>query len=65
MKDKIVLTLVYGILILLTLVILVDLRYSIVESQPLNEGITHLLQVTITGLIGILGTYFGMRNKDK
>jgi len=59
------LILVWGILLLLFTIILVDLRYAIHEGRTLDEGITHLLQITITGLIGIIGTYFGMSHKDK
>jgi len=64
MKDRLVLILVLGILILLTLIVVGDFVVSLKESRPVDESVIHLLQITITGLIGIVGTYIGMKNKD-
>lgn len=64
MKDRLALILVLGILILLTLIVVGDFVVSLKESRPVDESVTHLLQITITGLIGIVGTYIGMKNKD-
>ena len=64
MKDRLALVLVLGILILLTLIVVGDFVVSLKESRPVDESVIHLLQITITGLIGIVGTYIGMKNKD-
>jgi hypothetical protein len=64
MKDRLALILVLGILILLTLIVVGDFVVSLKESRPVDESVIHLLQITITGLIGIVGTYIGMKNKD-
>lgn len=64
MKDRLALILVLGILILLTLIVVGDFVVSLKESRPVDESVIHLLQITITGLIGIIGTYIGMKNKD-
>jgi len=64
MKDRLALILVLGILILLFLIVVGDFVVSLKESRPVDESVIHLLQITITGLIGIVGTYIGMKNKD-
>ncbi|MDA9030110.1 hypothetical protein N9H59_03310 [Flavobacteriaceae bacterium] len=64
MKDRLALILVLGILILLILIVVGDFVVSLKESRPVDESVIHLLQITITGLIGIVGTYIGMKNKD-
>lgn len=62
MKNKIVYILAIGILVLLGFIIVGDFIVSLRENRPVADSIINLLQVTITGLIGIIGTYFGMTN---
>ena len=64
MKNKIVLILTIGILILLGLIVIGDFVVSLDENRPVDESIVNLLQLTINGLIGIIGAYFGMNNKS-
>jgi hypothetical protein len=59
------LILTIGILILLGLIVIGDFVVSLKENRAVDESIVNLLQLTITGLIGIIGTYFGMNNKTK
>jgi len=63
MKDKIVLILTIGILILLGFIVIGDFVVALTENRPVDESIVNLLQLTITGLIGIIGAYFGMTHK--
>jgi len=65
MKDRLALILVLGILILLTIIVVGDFVISLKENRPVDESVIHLLQITIIGLIGIIGTYIGMKNNDK
>lgn len=65
MKDKIVLLLSVGIIVLLGMLLIGDFIISIKENRPVDESIIHLIQISITGIIGILGTYIGMKNKNK
>jgi len=66
MKERVVLILVTGIMLLLLIIVVGDFHIAMEDSRPINENIIHLLQVTITGLVAIVGTYFGMNNnKDK
>ena len=65
MKDKIVFLLSLGIIILLGMLTVGDFIIAIEEKRPVDESVIHLIQISITGIIGILGTYFGMKNKNK
>jgi hypothetical protein len=62
LKDRIVNILVIGILILLGFIVIGDFTVALEENRPIDDSVIHLLQITITGLIGIIGTYFGMNN---
>ena len=63
MKDKIIDKLVTGILIVLVILIVRDYMIAYSENRPINEKIIDLIHITIAGLIGIIGTYYGMKNK--
>jgi hypothetical protein len=65
MKDKIVFLLSAGIMIILGLLVIGDFIISYKENRPIDESIVHLIQIVITGIIGIVGTYFGTKNKNK
>ena len=60
-KDKIVLVLVSGIFCLLSLIVVGDFIVALEEKRPVDDAVVRLLQISITGLIGILGTYFGSK----
>jgi sulfite exporter TauE/SafE len=61
MKEKVVYMLAFGILTLLGFIIIGDFIVALEESRPVDDSIVNLLQLTITGLIGIIGTYFGSK----
>ena len=63
MKAKIIDKLVTGILIVLVILIVGDYMIAYSENRPINEKIIDLIHITIAGLIGIIGTYYGMKNK--
>jgi len=65
MKDQVVNILAIGILALLGFIVVGDFIVSLDENRPVDDSVVNLLQVTITGLIGIIGTYFGMNNNKK
>lgn len=64
MVNKIVFVLVVGILLLLGFIVIGDFIISYEDNRPINESIIQLLQITITGLIGIIGTYFGSKSNQ-
>jgi len=67
-KDRIVFIMVGGVMSLLTIIVLGDFWVALHEHRPIDDDIIQLLQMSITGLIGIVGGYFGSKssdNKDK
>jgi hypothetical protein len=63
-RDRIVLIMVIGIMSILGFIVLGDFVVALKEGRPVDEKITDLLQIVITGLIGIVGGYFGSKNKS-
>lgn len=64
MKDKIITIMVFGIMLILFFIIVGDFYISTKENRPIDDDIIHLLQIAITGLIGIVGVHFGSKNKN-
>ena len=64
MKGKAVLWLTRGVLFLLIIIVVGDFYIALQEMRPVDESIIHLLQTAIVGVIGIIGTYFGMKHND-
>ncbi|QQO91761.1 YneF protein [Flavobacterium phage vB_FspM_immuto_3-5A] len=65
MKDQVINILAIGILALLGFIVVGDFIVALQENRPVDDSVVNLLQVTITGLIGIIGTYFGMNSNNK
>ena len=63
MRDKVVFILSVGVVSLLGMLIIGDFTIAMKENRPVDSSILHLIQVSFTGIIGILGTYFGMKKK--
>ena len=49
---------------LLTIIVLGDFWVALHEHRPIDDDIIQLLQMSITGLIGIVGGYFGSKSSD-
>ncbi len=65
MRDRVVFILSVGLIVLLGMLVIGDFIIALREKRPVDESIIHLIQISFTGIIGILGTYFGMKNKSK
>ena len=65
MRDRVVFILSAGLIVLLGMLVIGDFIIALKEKRPVDESIIHLIQISFTGIIGILGTYFGMKNKSK
>jgi hypothetical protein len=63
-KEKVVYLLAIGIVALLGLIVIGDFVVALRENRAVDESVIHLLQLTITGLIGIIGTYFGSKTNN-
>jgi uncharacterized membrane protein SirB2 len=64
MKGKVVLWLTRGVVFLLIIIVVGDFYIALQEMRPVDESIIHLLQTAIVGVVGIIGTYFGMNHND-
>lgn len=65
MKDNIIDKAVTGILIVLVILIVGDYIIAYSDGRAINEKIINLIHITIAGLIGIIGTYYGTKNNKK
>ncbi|MDA9268237.1 hypothetical protein N9P60_00565 [bacterium] len=63
-RDRILFIMVGGVMALLTIIVLGDFWISLKENRPIDDDVVQLLQMSITGLIGIIGGYFGSKNVD-
>tara|TARA_B110000858_G_C17607498_1_gene382930 strand:+ start:405 stop:614 length:210 start_codon:yes stop_codon:yes gene_type:complete len=63
-RDRILFIMVGGVMTLLTIIVLGDFWISLKENRPIDDDVIQLLQMSITGLIGIIGGYFGSKNLD-
>jgi len=64
MKDKIIIILTAGIILILAMLVIGDFIISLKENRPADDSIVHLVQVAIAGIIGIVGGYFGNSNNN-
>jgi hypothetical protein len=63
-RDRIIFIMVGGVMALLTIIVLGDFGGALHENRPIDDDVIQLLQMSITGLIGIVGGYFGSKNLD-
>ena len=56
-KDKIVFTLVIGLVTLLFVITIGDFYVSVKEHKPVDGGVINLLKMSITGIVGIVAGY--------
>jgi uncharacterized membrane protein len=64
MKDKIIIILTAGIILILAMLVIGDFIISLKENRPADDSIVHLVQVAIAGIIGIVGGYLGNSNNN-
>ena len=64
-KDITILILVTGLMLLLGVIVIGDFYMAFKEARPADEGVINLLQMSITGIIGIVAGYIsGKPSKD-
>lgn len=63
-KDKIILTLVIGILSLLGALVIGEVFMSHQQGNDVSPEVVTLLKMSITGLIGIIAGYMGGKQKE-
>ena len=56
-KDWICLILSGGLILLLIIIVIGDFYVSLQENRPVDESVINLLQMAVTGVIGIVAGY--------
>ena len=63
MKSKLLLILISGLLLLLCMLVIGDFIVALQQNRPVDISIIHLIQITITGTIGVVGANINNRNR--
>lgn len=63
-QDKIVLILSLGLIILLIGIVGFDFTIALQEGRPPDDSVIELLQMSITGIVGIVAGYLAGKNTD-
>ena len=56
-KDVVSLVLSAGLMILLGVIVVGDFYVALSENRPVDESVVNLLQMAVTGVIGIVAGY--------
>ena len=62
-KDWTCLILTSGLMILLMVIVVGDFYVSLQEHRPIDECVVNLLQMAVTGVIGIIAGYLSGKEK--
>ena len=63
MKEKIILTVTIGLFLLLGIIVVGDFYISLKESKSPDSSVIELLQMSITGIVGIIAGYISGEKK--
>jgi len=63
-KDWTCLILTGGLMSLLMVIVLGDFYVSLQEHRPVDESVINLLQMAVTGVIGIIAGYLSGKDKN-
>ena len=62
-KDWTCLILTSGLMLLLMIIVMGDFYVSLQEHRPVDESVVNLLQMAVTGVIGIIAGYLVVKRK--
>ena len=65
MKNVIVLILSGGLILLLLVIVIGDFYVALKENRPVDESVINLLQMSVTGVIGVVAAYISGKPKDE
>ena len=57
MKNIIVLIMASGLMILLLVIVIGDFYVALEETRPVDESVIQLLQMSVTGIIGLVAGF--------
>ena len=63
-KDWTCLILTGGLMALLMVIVVGDFYVSLQEHRPIDESVVNLLQMAVTGVIGIIAGYLSGKDKN-
>ena len=63
-KDWTCLILTSGLMLLLMVIVVGDFYVSLQEHRPIDESVVNLLQMAVTGVIGIIAGYLSGKDKN-
>ena len=64
-KDITCVSLSVGLMILLIIIVVGDFYVSLKEHRPVDESVINLLQMAVTGIIGIVAGYLSGKEKNE
>ena len=57
-------TLAGGLIVLLVVIVIGDFYVALHENRPVDESVVNLLQMAVTGVIGIVAGYLSGKSKS-
>ena len=64
-KDITCVSLAVGLMALLMIIVVGDFYVSLKEHRAVDESVINLLQMAITGIIGVVAGYLSGKDKDE
>ena len=64
-KDITCISLSVGLMILLMIIVVGDFYVSLKEHRPVDESVINLLQMAVTGIIGVVAGYLSGKEKNE
>ena len=64
-KDITCISLSVGLMILLIIIVVGDFYVSLKEHRPVDESVINLLQMAVTGIIGMVAGYLSGKEKNE
>jgi|TARA_R110000824_G_scaffold202191_1_gene386416 hypothetical protein len=61
MKNIIVLIMASGLMILLLVIVIGDFYVALKEHRPVDESVIQLLQMSVTGIIGLVAGFISSK----
>jgi uncharacterized membrane protein len=62
-KDACVLILSIGLIMLLVVIVIGDFYIALSENRPVDESVVNLLQMAVTGIVGIVAGYLSGKGR--
>ena len=63
-KDWICMTMAGGLIVLLVVIVVGDFYVALHENRPVDESVINLLQMAVTGVIGVVAGYLSGKAKS-